>query len=95
MKNNHLKHKRFPHVLIFVILFAVVFSLAVMLLWNWLMPVIFKLPSINYWQALGILVLSKILFTIPGRNHSHFPKERREFWKKIIEEKMQEQKPNE
>jgi hypothetical protein len=31
-------------------------------LWNWLMPAIFKLPSIGFWQAVGLLVLSWILF---------------------------------
>jgi hypothetical protein len=31
-------------------------------LWNWLMPAIFKLPSIGFWQAFGLLLLSWILF---------------------------------
>jgi len=34
----------------------------VMLLWNWLMPEIFGLPSVSYWQAWGLLVLFWILF---------------------------------
>ncbi|MDR3058060.1 MAG: hypothetical protein ACK5KL_21400 [Dysgonomonas sp.] len=34
----------------------------VMLLWNWLMPVIFGLITINFWQALGIFILARILF---------------------------------
>jgi len=33
-----------------------------MWLWNWLMPGIFKLPPIGFWQAAGILLLSQILF---------------------------------
>lgn len=33
-----------------------------MSLWNWLMPIIFDLTTITFWQALGLLVLSKILF---------------------------------
>ena len=33
-----------------------------MLLWNWLMPAIFDLPAITFWQAMGLLALSKILF---------------------------------
>lgn len=37
-------------------------SFIVMLLWNWLMPALFGWRLITYWQALGILVLSKILF---------------------------------
>jgi hypothetical protein len=34
----------------------------VMLLWNWLMRDIFGLITINFWQALGLLALAKILF---------------------------------
>lgn len=37
-------------------------GLAVMLLWNWLMPAIFGLVTINYLQALGLVVLSRIFF---------------------------------
>lgn len=35
---------------------------AVYALWNWLMPTIFALRAITYWQAVGLLVLSGILF---------------------------------
>ena len=34
----------------------------VMWLWNLLLPEIIGVKAINFWQALGILVLSKILF---------------------------------
>lgn len=39
-----------------------VFSFIVMRLWNWLVPPVFGWHTINFWQALGIFVLSKILF---------------------------------
>ena len=39
------------------------FGSIVMLLWNALMPVIFHLPLISFWQALGLLLLTKILFS--------------------------------
>jgi hypothetical protein len=39
-----------------------VFSFVVMNLWNWLMPALFGWHLIGFWQAVGILVLSKILF---------------------------------
>ncbi len=45
-----------------VIGFIVLAGLVVMALWNWLMPAIFGLGVITYWQALGILVLAKLLF---------------------------------
>ena len=38
------------------------FSFLVMTLWNVLMPGIFAVHTITFWQALGLLVLSKILF---------------------------------
>ena len=49
------------------------FSAILMLLWNWLMPSIFGLTEIHFWQALGLLVLSKIVFSggHPGGHHFH------------------------
>ena len=38
------------------------FGAAVMLLWNWLMPTLFGLVTITFWQALGICVFCRILF---------------------------------
>ncbi|MCL1943769.1 MAG: hypothetical protein FWF54_09525 [Candidatus Azobacteroides sp.] len=38
------------------------FGAAVMLLWNALVPDIFGLPTVNFWQATGLLVLIRILF---------------------------------
>jgi hypothetical protein len=46
----------------FAILFFTVFGYVVMRLWNWLMPGLFGLHVVTFWQALGLLVLSKILF---------------------------------
>jgi len=42
-------------------LFAFLFGWGVMYLWNWLMPEIFGLPRIGYWQAWGLVLLSHIL----------------------------------
>lgn len=46
-------------------LFAFLFGWIVMLLWNWLMPAIFGLPAIGYWQGWGLVLLSHILIK-PG-----------------------------
>jgi len=43
-------------------LFALFPGLIVMLLWNWLAPAIFGLPSIGYLQGWGLVVLSGLLF---------------------------------
>jgi len=40
----------------------VILGYPLMLLWNWLMPVIFGLPEITFWQAIGLNLLSTILF---------------------------------
>jgi len=47
-----------------VLLFAVaaLMSLPVMLLWDWLMPTIFGLPEITWFQAWGLLFLCGLLF---------------------------------
>jgi hypothetical protein len=42
--------------------FAFLFGAVVMWLWNWLMPVIFHLGVITYWQAVGLAVLGRLLF---------------------------------
>jgi hypothetical protein len=59
----------------------------VMLLWNWLMPALFAgAREVDYWQALGILLLSKILF---GGGHGHW-KNRRQHWESLtLEEREQ------
>lgn len=46
-----------------------VFGYVVMLLWNSLMPEIFGLTRITYWQAWGLLLLSSILFKGMGSSH--------------------------
>lgn len=33
----------------------------VMLLWNWLMPTLFGLPLIGFWQAVGLTILGGLL----------------------------------
>jgi hypothetical protein len=43
----------------------VILGYPLMLLWNWLMPTIFGLPEITLWQALGLNLLSTILFKSP------------------------------
>lgn len=42
--------------------FMALIGLVVMLLWNWLMPDIFGLKTVSYWQAFGLLALCTILF---------------------------------
>ena len=83
---RHFSKKFFFQKLFFVLVIIAVISLIVLFLWNWLMPAIFNLPEINYLQAIGILILSKILFLGIGKhNHKDHWKDR-EYWKKRFEE---------
>ena len=43
-------------------LFAYLGGKVVEWLWNWLMPALFSLHTVTFWQALGLLTLSRILF---------------------------------
>jgi hypothetical protein len=44
---------------------------AVMVLWNWLMPALFHLPAISYWQSVGVIVLCHLLFKGHLKPNSH------------------------
>jgi hypothetical protein len=54
--------KKIVKVAVIAAMGATVFGFLVMSLWNWLAPAVFGLRTITFWQALGILILSKILF---------------------------------
>ena len=57
--------RRMVRVLKFAVMAALivtVLSFVVMMLWNWLTPALFGWHVITFWQALGILILAKILF---------------------------------
>lgn len=41
---------------------SLLFAFPLMWLWNWLMPTIFELTEITFWQALGLMFLSGMLF---------------------------------
>lgn len=61
MRRFHLR--KVIGIIILVIIGVFVIGSIVMLLWNALLPVIFHLPLISFWQALGLLILTKILFS--------------------------------
>ncbi|HEV2230396.1 MAG TPA: hypothetical protein VGR86_15735 [Steroidobacteraceae bacterium] len=73
-----------------VIVFIGVFSWAVMLLWNYVVPPVFHGPAIGYWQALALLVLCRILFGgLRGwrGGHGHWRRHmRRERWESLTPE---------
>ena len=68
---------------VFAVLFVTVFGFVVMYLWNGLMPGLFGFHLIGFWQAMGLLVLSKILFGgFHGRHggHGHWRHRMMERW---------------
>lgn len=77
------------------------FSAILMLLWNWLIPTIFGWSVINFWQALGLLALCRLLFgnfrVGHGRRHwemrrgmGHHRNHLHEKWLKMTPEQRKE-----
>ena len=82
-----------------IFLAIVGFGFITMTLWNVLMPEIFNLPVIGFWQAAGLLILARLFFGSGpsrwNRNHSHLspqirnkikymsPDEKKEFFRNM------------
>jgi hypothetical protein len=79
-------------IVIAIIMFGV-FGAATMLLWNGLIPGIFHGPFITFWQAVGLLVLSHILFHgFGGRMHGGWS---HRHWRNRFEAKLAAMTPEE
>lgn len=77
-------------IVLMVLTAAAVFTLITFRLWNWLMPSLFGLHTISYWQALGLLILSRILLGgFRGRPHFGPP------WRHRMWERWQQMTPEE
>ncbi|PJZ58615.1 hypothetical protein [Leptospira barantonii] len=63
--NHHHRRGFFFGKLLFIPIIIFGIGALVWQLWNWLMPAIFGLTTIDYWQACGLLVLSHLLIK-PG-----------------------------
>ena len=85
--------KRWYWFIPFALLAAVAFGFVVMALWNALLPVIFNLPKISFWQAIGLLLLIRILFGGFGHRgwyaHRHFHGNMRAKWEKMTPEERE------
>jgi hypothetical protein len=75
---------------LFAVLLVTLFSFVVMSLWNWLMPALFGWHLIGFWQAAGILLLSKILF---GGFRGHAG--RHMYWRRRMMERWEQMSPEE
>jgi len=89
-----------PLAILAMIVFVIVGGEIVMHLWNWLLPPLFGWHVINFWQALALLVLCRILFGGFGGHRSmrsdsrgrmrdrwrhHTPEEREKFRETVRE----------
>ena len=52
---------------VMIVLFMILFGYVTMLLWNWLMPEIFGLTTITFWQAVGLMLLGRALTGTSGK----------------------------
>lgn len=93
MKHGKYKPAMIGGMIILGIGFAILLIFVVMWLWNWLMPDLFELTTITFWQAAGLLLLSKILFggfchTKKGHSHTkgEFKRKFREKWHHLSDE---------
>ncbi len=60
-----------PLAILAMLAFMALGGYIVMLLWNWLLPPLFGFHLIAFWQALGILILCRILFGGFGMHRGH------------------------
>ncbi len=92
--------------LLFAVLFGALAGLAVMGLWNALLPELFGVPVIGFGQALGLLVLGRLLFGFRGPRgygswghrggwgggprHEHWREKLEERWKNLTPEQREQ-----
>jgi hypothetical protein len=86
-------------VLVVVALVIGLVGFVAMGLWNWLVPALFSGPVITYWQALGLLVLARLL--VGGFRHHggrgrfgpwghHMGQQWRERWEQMTPEEREQ-----
>src|SRR5271155_4669212 len=78
-----------PGIILMVIAAVALVGYIVQHLWNWLIPAIVGWHTITFWQAIGLLLLSKILF---GGFHRHGPGGRNH-WKHRMTERWEHMTP--
>ena len=57
-------------IVLIIALVCIILALPVQLLWNWLIPEIFGLKTITFYQALGLTFLSHLLFSSTNQNQN-------------------------
>lgn len=92
-----MRRKGFKMFLIGIVILAL-FGALVLVLWNLIVPAVFDLPVINFWQATGLFLLGRIFFGgfgfgkrfgHPGMHHAH-NNPMHEKWMKMTPEERRE-----
>jgi hypothetical protein len=76
-----------------IVLFMALFGEVVMHLWNWLAPTLFGWRQVTFWQALGLLVLCRILFGGfggRGQDRSKWRRPSAERWERMTPEEREQ-----
>jgi hypothetical protein len=93
MRTSKRKWMRAGAFLIFAALAVVVVGFLTAALWNWLVPEIFSWKTITFGQALGLLILARILFG-GFRGHPGWGGRRR-YWRHRMAERWERMTPEE
>ena len=83
------KAAKMAKILLMALIAVTVVGFVVMELWNALMPQIFGLRTLTFWQALGLLLLATLLF---GGVHRHPAGGR---WRHRLKERWEQMTPEE
>jgi Ca2+/H+ antiporter, TMEM165/GDT1 family len=92
IKRNWVKRRveRGVKLAMFGVVAITVFGFVVNGLWNWLMPPLFRLHALTFGQALGLLLLSWILFGgLRGRPGRYRGRRFRERWEEMTPEQRE------
>jgi hypothetical protein len=95
---RHLRSvKRFVGKLVAFVVLAtlalVLFGFVAMSLWNWLMPALFGLKTVTFWQAVGLLMLARLL--LGSFRGSHGGSFRGRQWRMRMLERWEQMTPEE
>ncbi|GAA4448900.1 hypothetical protein GCM10023189_07490 [Nibrella saemangeumensis] len=78
----------------FALLFVTLAGFVIMSLWNALLPTIVDVSAITFWQALGLLVLSRILFGgFRGGGWGGYGRMRHGYWRQRMAERWEKLTP--
>ena len=81
-----------PLAILGILLFVFIGGELVMHLWNWLMPPLFGFRQVTFWQALGLLMLCRILFGglgLHGSGRSNVRRRMAERWEHMSPEERE------